>query len=139
MEVTLDASLFLVMLLGLSFLFGLIGWLLWRRSKGTGDADDGAVCGKCGYSARGLPGLDCPECGSDLREVGIVLPEKKGPQAWVWILMGGFVGLALLMFFLEILLDAPSVAVPVAPAPMIKLVNPPPVQQQGAVENSERE
>jgi hypothetical protein len=31
-----------------------------------------ACCGKCGYCVRGVPGLVCPECGSDLREVGIV-------------------------------------------------------------------
>jgi hypothetical protein len=29
-------------------------------------------CGKCGYCVRGIPGLTCPECGSDLREVGIL-------------------------------------------------------------------
>lgn len=31
-----------------------------------------SVCGACGYSTRGLTELICPECGSDLREVGIV-------------------------------------------------------------------
>lgn len=30
-----------------------------------------SICGKCGYPTQGLPGLTCPECGSDLREVGI--------------------------------------------------------------------
>ena len=29
------------------------------------------TCGKCGYSARGLSIPECPECGADLREVGI--------------------------------------------------------------------
>jgi hypothetical protein len=31
-------------------------------------------CGKCGYAVRGLPTFICPECGSDLREVGILTP-----------------------------------------------------------------
>lgn len=32
------------------------------------------ACGRCGYPARGLGSLDCPECGADLRDVGIVTP-----------------------------------------------------------------
>ena len=35
-------------------------------------------CRACGYAVRGLPSFTCPECGSDLREVGIVTP---GPGA----------------------------------------------------------
>ena len=31
-----------------------------------------SVCGKCGYIVKGLSTLTCPECGSDLRDVGIV-------------------------------------------------------------------
>ncbi len=34
-------------------------------------------CGKCGYLVTGLPTFQCPECGSDLREVGIVKQEIK--------------------------------------------------------------
>lgn len=38
-------------------------------------------CGKCGYLVTGLPTFQCPECGSDLREVGIVKQDvKKGPR-----------------------------------------------------------
>ncbi len=35
-------------------------------------------CGKCGYAVAGLPTFTCPECGSDLREVGIVMPRTGG-------------------------------------------------------------
>ena len=28
-------------------------------------------CGRCGYIVIGLPGHVCPECGSDLRVVGV--------------------------------------------------------------------
>ena len=31
-------------------------------------------CRACGYAVRGLPSFICPECGSDLREVGIDTP-----------------------------------------------------------------
>lgn len=35
------------------------------------------VCARCGYLVRGIAQLRCPECGSDLREVGIIAP---GPR-----------------------------------------------------------
>ena len=31
-------------------------------------------CRACGYAVKGLPSFICPECGSDLREVGIDTP-----------------------------------------------------------------
>jgi len=32
----------------------------------------GMACGRCEYPARGIGGFDCPECGSDLRQAGIL-------------------------------------------------------------------
>lgn len=43
-------------------------------------------CGACGYAVRGVKTLTCPECGSDLREAGIVTPAQQqiiGPIAFV--------------------------------------------------------
>lgn len=37
-------------------------------------------CGKCRYPVRGLPTPACPECGSDLREVGILIPERASER-----------------------------------------------------------
>ena len=48
----------------------------WRRRRGM--EGRGPHCGSCGYSTHGLAGLTCPECGSDLREVGIVVPRAVG-------------------------------------------------------------
>ena len=52
-------------------------------------------CGHCGYCVRGLPGLVCPECGSDLREVGILTkdftrksPNLSRPVLWTLALPG---------------------------------------------------
>ncbi|HSI36374.1 MAG: adenylate/guanylate cyclase domain-containing protein [Phycisphaerae bacterium] len=45
---------------------GLVWYLKRRRARLPG------VCGKCGYNVTGIPTFTCPECGSDLREVGIV-------------------------------------------------------------------
>lgn len=41
--------------------------LLAKRGKQAG----GGACGKCGYTTRGIGSFLCPECGADLREVGI--------------------------------------------------------------------
>jgi len=38
------------------------------------------TCGKCGYIVRGIEGFTCPECGSDLREVGIIPPGGRRPM-----------------------------------------------------------
>lgn len=35
------------------------------------NCSDDYGCGKCGYDVRGNEGVHCPECGSDLRVVGI--------------------------------------------------------------------
>jgi len=62
-------------------------------------------CGSCGYPTRGLGSLDCPECGADLREAGIVTP------ALVQAIDGGSLGCGLPlawtfgMFFAAILLN----------------------------------
>lgn len=43
------------------------------------------ACGKCGYCVRGIEGLTCPECGSDLREVGILTGPHRRPVApWAY-------------------------------------------------------
>src|SRR5580693_8618461 len=38
-------------------------------------------CGHCGYCVRGITSLTCPECGSDLREVGILAPNMRVPMS----------------------------------------------------------
>jgi hypothetical protein len=47
------------------------------------------ACGKCGYAVRGLPTFTCPECGSDLREAGIVTEGQSSmpPAVRGWLLV----------------------------------------------------
>jgi class 3 adenylate cyclase len=52
--------------------------LLIRGYRRRARAEARSVCGRCGYMVAGLPTFACPECGSDLREVGIV---RKGHTA----------------------------------------------------------
>jgi len=52
-----------------------------RRSRWRSPASEPA-CGQCGYFVTGLCGNVCPECGSDLRIVGVVAPgEARQAQA----------------------------------------------------------
>ena len=60
------------------------------------------VCGSCGYRVRGLTSFTCPECGSDLRDVGIVQSHRRGAKhvalalkiiafIVIWLLIGALV------------------------------------------------
>ena len=60
-----------------------LGGLLIRRHQRL----PGPACGRCGYLVKGLPGWLCPECGSDLREVGIRVPGMYGPVPVAWKLV----------------------------------------------------
>ena len=64
---------------------------IWRSSARYIEG----VCGRCGYSLRGLPGTVCPECGSDTRIVGRrrFLPSLGG----AWLACAAWVALLLLM------------------------------------------
>jgi hypothetical protein len=45
-------------------------------------------CGQCGYIVRGIASLTCPECGSDLREVGIDVGRAAAYRPRWWIVVG---------------------------------------------------
>lgn len=55
------------------------------RQGRAAPSSDGAVCGGCGYSVRGVSELWCPECGADLREVGIEPPRASRSSKTLWI------------------------------------------------------
>lgn len=91
------------LLLFLALIAILIVLLLWRRfAVPRASSPATPVCGRCGYSARGLPTFTCPECGSDLREVGILIPGvhrtpvfgSLGPSI-AWSLFLGIVALVI--------------------------------------------
>ena len=65
-------------LLLLLIVVGLIrGIILWATS-GKASANGEMSCGGCGYAVRGLEALNCPECGADLRKVGINREQSSG-------------------------------------------------------------
>jgi len=58
-------------------------WLLIIAGRGSRSGRcAGPVCGACGYSVVGLTRMTCPECGSDLRAVGIFTPRTLRPRVW---------------------------------------------------------
>ena len=68
-----------LILILLAYVLGAIGLaLVLAFARERKPAPDGGTCGKCGYAVRGLTTFNCPECGSDLREVGITLTQRRG-------------------------------------------------------------
>ncbi|MCG8507982.1 MAG: hypothetical protein MI741_02030 [Rhodospirillales bacterium] len=69
----LDISVLLFVML-IAALYGLAAgialWITGREPKNTGAMS----CGRCNYPVRGLETFNCPECGEDLRVVGINRP-----------------------------------------------------------------
>src|SRR5690349_5076162 len=49
---------------------GIVASLIYAVLTRRGSGEPG--CGRCGYSPKAAVSFTCPECGSDLREVGIV-------------------------------------------------------------------
>ena len=75
----------LLMVLGLT---ALVVGIVLLLTKSSGDAE-GGQCGACGYAVRGVSTFSCPECGADLREVGINQTAKKGSANMAFIVVGG--------------------------------------------------
>lgn len=67
-----------------------IGVMIGRRIHGRRVSVPS--CGKCGYQVEGLEALRCPECGNDLRIVGIKTPSAPRPigpvaSAIIWTIL----------------------------------------------------
>ena len=95
------SAIFLLLLL-LFIVAALSAIILFVRQKSARRVEH-SQCGKCSYRVEGLETLRCPECGSDLREVGIVTPATSGrvsPVVWaiLWTII-----LPLPAFFLYII------------------------------------
>lgn len=85
----------------LSALLIIVGARLFYRGKGSGEMG----CGKCGYAVRGASGLACPECGADLREVGIKPVTGDVRTYWagrILLTMGGVLLAALIGLLLTV-------------------------------------
>ncbi len=132
------ASIVLLLTVVLSLILaGAVVGALWVLGRRRNVSDTGA-CGKCGYSTRGLTSFVCPECGCDLRDVGIVPPQSKGIGRGGAIVLV-VVGLLMLFvcggLFLTPMSLAPAPVVTVVPAPTARSPTPAPAEAvDGAAE-----
>jgi class 3 adenylate cyclase len=67
----------LIVLALIAFAFALRRWKNRRAARAANEPS----CGRCGYLVKGLTTFTCPECGSDLRDVGIVSHAPPGVAA----------------------------------------------------------
>lgn len=85
-----------ILMLGILIVSALtVGYLInryWLRAATGARANHSGLpaCGSCGYPARGIDSLNCPECGADLRVVGIVRPGEQNRLGFGCLLIPGF-------------------------------------------------
>ena len=109
---SIDGSI-LLMLLGPFFLIILyltiiVSALIIISSVVRGRQATDSECGRCGYSVRELTTFTCPECGEDLRQVGIITPNIKRPvhpafRILVWSLLLPIIAVVLSSMALSLL------------------------------------
>ena len=84
---------------------GLIwGIMMWRTGSKPREGA-GMGCGRCGYGVTGLTSMQCPECGADLRVVGIDKGNAQRRKLGILmsVISGGLlvlISLYFVMFFL---------------------------------------
>jgi hypothetical protein len=83
---------------------------VFRGPAATAGHDSAAPrCGRCNYIVRGVPTFTCPECGSDLREVGILTARSAtraaGPVPYIaiWTLVLLLIGIPLTAILVRVL------------------------------------
>jgi len=95
---TIGAFSMVCMLSGVVIVVLFLALVLAKRRSSS--AANQPVCGQCQYPVQGLPTFTCPECGADLREVGIITPRRHrplGPGAKItmWSVMVFFAALVI--------------------------------------------
>lgn len=93
--IALFIALFLLAVPVAALVMLITGIVMLARQRGVSSASAEGRCGKCGYLAAGLTTFVCPECGSDLRVVGIHAPLKSRGLA-VGLTISGAVVLVLM-------------------------------------------
>ena len=79
------------------------------------------TCGRCGYMVRGLTTFSCPECGADLREVGINPPQNQDDSRraiFVLVMFAAILCCAAIMFMLSARSSSSGPALPTQPVPV---------------------
>lgn len=97
-------------LLSLSY-FVLVPGILWvfylRHRRLAAESAGSATCGQCGYALRGTTAFECPECGADLREVGMKPPRDPNKGRAVLIFITVMFGIVVVIFAVLYLIQLP--------------------------------
>ena len=110
-------ELFIIFLVLAALVVGITLWITGGSGKGNGEMS----CGGCGYAVRGLQGVNCPECGADLRKVGISEPKGAATRnLGIFLTVGTLLLLLTCMgsiFFFSVRSSSPVQAVPTQAVP----------------------
>ncbi len=95
-----------ILLAGLILILGSSGLIMWFWPARKPPASTGELrCRSCQYNVAGLTHFHCPECGRDLREVGIdvyydgisKVQRSVAALAWIILLPLSLIGLLVLL------------------------------------------
>lgn len=83
-----SVALLIILAVGFAIALGLVAIVLLMIARRYSASEPS--CGQCGYAVEGLETLKCPECGADLRKVGIVTPQSgRGLRPVVLVVLLG--------------------------------------------------
>ena len=88
-------AIFMLLILVAALVALVVGIVLLVKSGKQ--AAEGGGCGACGYTVRGVSTFSCPECGADLREVGIQSTGKSSKAAGFTLTLIGAAVLGLIL------------------------------------------
>jgi hypothetical protein len=89
----------LMLVFALMFAAAVVLWVVSLRKSARNQAElNEPLCARCRYCVRGLEGTTCPECGGDLREIGIIQPGAPIPfsprrRLLIWTLAAALPGM----------------------------------------------
>jgi hypothetical protein len=73
-----------------------IGLFVIRSALRRGRLHVLPACAQCGMLGESLTSFDCPRCGRDVREVGLIVPPGRSPKAVFWRVVGWSVAVVLM-------------------------------------------
>lgn len=110
----------IIPLLIVVFLVAASALAVWRGvtlPRGSGGAP---ACGSCGYAVADLTSFTCPECGGDLREVGIKTPAQEARRRGSLTgALAGWTFLCVLLAYFAVLIIAETGSYPPPPSVIV--------------------
>ncbi len=83
---SLNLAAFSILVIACTLVAATIAVLMIRRGHRR-TTDGPPLCGRCRYEVTGLPTASCPECGSDLDEVGVIRDRRAAWPGWAKLVL----------------------------------------------------